>query len=97
MLPGQLDLLDYIAARATDPQTSKDAAKRVRGNVTMLEAGVIGALESHPEGLTSHEIAERLNLSLVTVSPRIAPLQRKGKVEDSGIRREGRSVWRIIK
>jgi len=44
---------------------------------------------------TSHELAERLGLSLVTVSPRLAPLRRKGLVVEAG-RRDGRTVWRRV-
>jgi predicted transcriptional regulator len=99
MLPGQLNLLDwYPPARRTDPKTSKDAAQKV--NTTMLEAAVFGALKAHgPQ--TINEVADVLSLSLVTVSPRFAPLRDKGLIRDTGVRRLGesgrsRTVWEIV-
>jgi len=79
-------------ARRRDPATSRDAAASVDG--VGLAARVLEALEAGPA--TSHELARRLNLELVTVSPRMAPLERLGHVERAG--REGnRTVWRLTK
>jgi hypothetical protein len=88
---------EFGAARRTDPETSKAAAKSV--DATDLESQVYGALWT-PR--TAHEIAEKLGLPLNTVSPRTAPLQRKGFIKDSGARREGPSgrksiVWERVK
>lgn len=97
-LPGQLDIFEYLAARKTDPQTSKDAARSV--NTTALEAAVYGCLKAYgPQ--TINEVADVLRQSLVTISPRFAPLRDKGLIEDSGDRRIGESgrcriVWRVI-
>ena len=49
--------------------------------------------------MTSEEVAEALDMTRVTVSPRFAPLKRKGLVYDSGERRKGLSgrpaiVWK---
>lgn len=98
MLPGQYNIFDYLAARKSDPQTSHDAAKSV--NTTALEAAVYGCLKAHGPK-TSFEIADILRLSLVTVSPRLAPLRDKGLIKDSGVRRigesgRGRIVWEIV-
>jgi uncharacterized membrane protein len=76
-------------ARRTDPATSREAASKVAGRVSDLEAIVLDALRAAPAGLTTWEIAEATGLSLVTVSPRCKPLERKGLV-----RREGRRVNR---
>jgi predicted ArsR family transcriptional regulator len=98
MLPGQLDMLEWAKARRTDPDTSKQAAGKV--NTTALEAAVFGALKAHgPQ--TINEVADVLRLSLVTVSPRFAPLRDKGLIKDSGVRRLGeagrsRIVWEIV-
>ena len=98
MLPDQFSFMDYLQARRSDPETSKDAAKSV--NTTALEAAVYGCLKAHGPR-TSFEIADILRLSLVTVSPRLAPLRDKGLIKDSGIRRIGQSgrsriVWEIV-
>lgn len=98
MNPAGLPLFDYEPARRTDPQTSKKAARGV--NKTALEAAVFGALKAHgPQ--TINEVADVLRLSLVTVSPRFAPLRDKQLIRDSGVRRFGpdsnrpRIVWEV--
>lgn len=83
------------AARWSDPETSHAAAET---DVTDLERCVLRAI-IYLNGATTHEIANYTKLSLVSVSPRIRPLVRKNKVEDSGERRIGESgkrsiVWR---
>jgi DNA-binding transcriptional ArsR family regulator len=83
-------------ARKVDPETSKAAAKSVAA--TDLESLVLATLRSEP--LTTHEISRALGIELVSISPRTAPLLRKGLIEDSGLRREGPSgrksiVWRL--
>lgn len=101
MLPGQLDLLSWeqpALSRRNDPDTSKKAAAGV--GTTMLEAAVFGCLKAHGPK-TSFEIADILRLSLVTVSPRLAPLRDKGLIRDSGVRKlgesgRGRIVWEIV-
>jgi Winged helix DNA-binding domain len=87
-------------ARAADPETSHAAAKSVP--VTNLEAQIIYWLRTHREGATTHELSDFLNLPLVTVSPRMRPMARKGLVVDSGERRawngSGKSiVWKAAK
>ena len=93
-----LPLFAFVPARKSDPDTSKIAGRSV--NTTMLEACVYGALKAHGP-MTSFEVADILRLSLVTVSPRFAPLRDKGLIKDSGVRRmgesgRGRIVWEII-
>ena len=63
--------------RDADPQTSADAARKV--NVTDKEKQVRECLlRAWPRGLTVREIVERTGLTAWTVSPRMAPLERKG-------------------
>lgn len=78
-------------ARRADPDTAKAAARSVDANA--LEALVLTALRHGPQ--TSHEIADRLHLSLVSISPRMKPLETKRKVVRAG-KREGRTVWRAV-
>lgn len=77
-------------ARSRDPSTSHAAAARVDGSE--LAGKVLVSLRIDGPA-TSHELAERLGLSLVTVSPRMKPLETAGKVARDG-KREGRTVWR---
>jgi uncharacterized membrane protein len=77
-------------ARNTDPETSHQAAKVVaEEQANELEAQVLAAIKSHPQGLTNHEIVQITGLSWNTSSPRIRPLCRKNLVRDSGERRKG--------
>lgn len=87
------------AARAEDPDTAKDAAAETRTRI--LEAIVMRAIASAPDGLTSEECAAATQLSLVTVSPRMRPLVRRGKIFDSKERRKNYSgksaiVWKVM-
>jgi predicted ArsR family transcriptional regulator len=84
-------------ARRHDRTTSHAAAASVRP--TGLEQTVLDALAQFPEGATSFELAAVLDLSLVTVSPRLKPLVTKGHVVEAGQRR-GQSrrmhtVWKL--
>ena len=81
------------AHRKDDPETSKEAAAL---DISELEARVYGLLKF--KSLTAEELAFSLNKSLQSITPRIAPLRRKGFIFDSGIRRRGQSgrsriVW----
>jgi predicted transcriptional regulator len=75
-------------ARRTDPETSHEAARSI--NITRLEKVVLDAFISHGE-MTTHELAQVTSLELVTVSPRVRPLVRKGLIRDSGRRKIGES------
>ena len=73
------------AYRANDPETSKEAAK----DVSRLEGEVYAALKTRPS--TTEEIAAIMGRPLQSITPRIAPLRRKGFIFDTGVRRPGRS------
>lgn len=79
-------------ARSTDPETSHAAAAHI--DTETLQTRVLFALAVSP--MTSHQIAAYLRLSLVTVSPRMAPLCRKGLIRDSGLRETGRTIWALV-
>jgi hypothetical protein len=84
---------DGGASRQDDPDTSHDAAQSIR--VTHLEDVVLRALfDAGREGLTTFELVDVTGLSLVTVSPRLRPLVRKGRAYDSGQRRENPATGR---
>lgn len=84
-------------ARNTDPQTSHDAAASV--NTTRLEAIVLEAYRASPRGLTQDELADKLpNIPLNTLSPRLAPLIRKGWLRVDGKRLgKSRKNQRVLK
>jgi len=87
-------------ARATDPSTSHEAAESITGALPKLEAVVLTALRAAPNGATSTELAQALDLSLVTVSPRLRPLANRGLIVATALRRKGLSgraqiVWQV--
>jgi myo-inositol-1-phosphate synthase len=87
--------------RTTDPDTSMVAAKKV--DSTKLEQMVYEAIAKYPNGCISDEIQTHFpNHGVQTISPRYAPLIRKGFIEDTGERRVGLSgrsqrVLKVIK
>lgn len=83
-------------ARATDPAASRDAAASLGlSGSARLAKMVVAALKEYGP-MTTHEIAEVTGQTVVTISPRIKPLREAGLVEDTGYRREKRSVWEAV-
>lgn len=77
-------------ARATDPETSHAAAASI--DAASLAGKVLADL--HARGpATAHILAARLGLELVTVSPRMRPLEMLDLVERNG-KQDGRTVWK---
>lgn len=102
------DLFDQIfgtnpkmMVRSSDPETSHQAAASV--DSTHLEMLVYEVIAKHPNGCTSDEIMAYFpDRGVQTISPRYAPLIRKGFIEDSGERRKGnlgksQRVLKVIK
>ena len=81
-------------ARNTDPETSHLAARSISGKcVTKIEAEVLGViLSSGSNGATVWEIESMTGIRNGSVSPRTAPLCRKGLIVNSGKRRKGDST-----
>jgi predicted ArsR family transcriptional regulator len=81
---------------------SQDAAKSVAGSAAKLRASVLAAIAECPGGATADEIAAQLNMSVLSVRPRVSELNRNGEIEQTGARRRNASgmtatVWRISK
>lgn len=82
-------------ARHTDPATAHEAAAAVTPRVPELQRRVLDALaELGPS--TSHEIAEHLDLPLISVSPRLRPLCNRGLVIEAGFRKPAHGPRRIL-
>lgn len=75
-------LFSKPAARATDPQTSHDAAKRVSGSAGQHRAAILEALRAGPAGQT--EIARRTGMTVAAVSKRLCELRRAEMIEACG-------------
>jgi hypothetical protein len=102
------DLFDYAEAhsRHDDPATSHEAAAHMQktGQASKLEAEVLAVIK--PGGRwTALEVAEVLGRHPWSISPRLAPLKRKGHIIEDGrkpvLNSSGRirecQAWKAIK
>lgn len=90
-----------IATLTRDPF---EAAKGRNGNLDALSEQVLTTLEiAGDDGLTVIEIAQFLDQPRDSVSPRMQPLVKRGRVRDTGLKRvpEGyrvkATIWAAIK
>lgn len=85
-------------ARHSDPDTSHDAADSISGNgATRLENIVLHAVrEAGASGANAWELQQATGLPNETLTPRLAPLRRKGLIRDSGTKRNGRGTRKQI-
>lgn len=86
------------AARRTDPESSHEAAAKVDASrlerlvwITLLEIGTSSA----------EEVADYLNIDKQSITPRFAPLERKGLIVKTSEKHRNRSgilvqTWRAI-
>jgi hypothetical protein len=80
-----------VYARTNDPATSKGKRK-----VNKYEQSVLTYLSLYREdGGTGKEIAGK-HTALNCITPRFAPLRRKGLIKDSGQRRDKQIVWVLV-
>lgn len=88
-------------ARSNDPATSKGKRK-----VNKYEQAVLDALRSDASayaglppmtvGLTGKELVIQTGHPLNCITPRFAPLRRKGLIKASGIKRDKQIVWVLV-
>lgn len=78
-------------ARSNDPATSKGKCK-----VNKYEEAVLAWLRDRPAGMTGRELAVACGSDLNCITPRFAPLRRKGLIKDSGVRRDKQIVWVLV-
>ncbi len=96
------DRRNVAQARTTDPDTSHAAAGAVK--LSVLEAKVIealkrdaGSFDDTPDlGLTGKDLAGHTGAPLNSITPRLAPLRRKGLIHSCG-KRDRQHVWRLGK
>ena len=79
-----------VPARSTDPTTSKGKPK-----VNKYEQAVLDILKGlyEGQGYTGKQIASLTGHPLNCITPRFAPLRRKGLIKDNGIKRDKQIVW----
>lgn len=78
---------------------SEQAAEAMGGKANKMRAAVLAQFATYPAGATADEVAKDLNLSVLSVRPRVSELNRGGKIEQTGARRTNASgmtatVWR---
>ncbi len=84
----------------TEPGTSRDAALAISTTSKNLRALVLAAIDAAgPNGLTADEVAGKLNMSVLSIRPRVAELYANNIIERDGQRRTNISgmkaaVWR---
>ena len=82
------------------PGPSEQAAKTMTGKAARMRATVLAQIAQYSGGVTADEIAKDLNLSVLSVRPRVSELKRNGEIEQTGARRKNESgmsatVWRL--
>jgi hypothetical protein len=87
------ELSETGGVRITDPDTSHMATAEVP--VTKLEQMFLYALQLHPPGLTTTEIANYYGMDRDSFSPRAQPLLRKKQIEKCGKRFCKNSAGRV--
>ena len=86
----QPDLFGEAYARNTDPDTSHDAAESIEGDhAARMEKIALEAISASPFGLNNQELVSATGLPWPSITPRVAPLVRKGLVINSGEKRLG--------
>ena len=79
---------------------SEQAAEAIGSTANKLRGAVLAQLVTYSAGATADEIAKDLNLSVLSVRPRVSELKRLGKIEGTAARRKNESgmsatVWRL--
>jgi predicted ArsR family transcriptional regulator len=79
---------------------SQQAAEAMSGIANRVTAEVLAQFALYPGGATADEIAKALNLSVLSVRPRVSELKRTGKIKPTSARCKSQSgmtatVWRI--
>jgi len=70
-----------------ESDTSREAAIAIKEASGPIARAVHSVIRSAPQGLTSYEIADLLQMQHGTVQPRTSELKLKGLIRDSGMRR----------
>ncbi len=80
---------------------SEQAARAMTGKAARMRTIVLAQIAQYPGGATADEIARDLDLSVLSVRPRVSELNRNGEIQQTGARRKNESgmtatVWRIV-
>lgn len=80
---------------------SQQAAEAVASIASKMRAAVLAQFAQYPSGATADEIAKDLNLSVLSVRPRVSELHRSGALAKTDQRRKNASgmsatVWCFV-
>lgn len=81
------DLFAYTRSRATDPDTSVEAAESVSPRIRELQQKVLRFAEINPDGFTDRDLEQHFLNSGSTYRTRRSELTEMGMIRDSGERR----------
>lgn len=70
-----------MTSRRNDPETSKAAADAIAEHAERLQGMILRQLNRYHQGLTTRWLAANLGIDFASISPRMAPMERKGWVE----------------
>ena len=89
---------DQIGFKDSPTETSQAAAESMAAQAPHLRVKVLEAIRAAKDGLTADEVAAKLDLSILSVRPRVTELRKGGLIIQSCERRpnaSGRSatVW----
>src|SRR5437879_1891848 len=98
--PMAMDLIYPNAPGFKVSGPSEQAAEAISGTANKMRAAVLAQLAQYPGGATADEVAKDLDLSVLSVRPRVSELKRIGKIKQTGARRKNESgmnatVWQI--
>lgn len=71
--------------------TSEEAAKKIAPTLKKNQAAILDGLKDAGVPLTADELAAHLNKNFLSVRPRVAELNRLGKIRKTGERRKNAS------
>jgi hypothetical protein len=76
-----------VLARATDPLTSKVAARAIAYRTGTAKARLLAVYLEEPSGLTDEEAATRVGMDLYQATKRCSDLRRDGAISPIGVRK----------
>jgi hypothetical protein len=80
---------------------SEKAAEAMGSTANKMRAAVLAQFTQYPAGATAGEVARDLDLSVLSVRPRVSELKRLGEIRQTGARRKNESgmtatVWQTV-
>ena len=95
MVRGMDDMLLSTMARATDPETSHQAARRARCFAESHASRILRAIKHMPKQTAAY-YAQMTGLTVVQIDRRLPELERKGLVRTTGAIYNGFRAWEAM-